>query len=338
MKRAIAATLLIDVAAPVAAFFLLVRLGIAPVWALATSAGVSVVLLGIQWLRTREVSTLGGLVLVRFALGWIVALLTGDARFVLLKDYLVTLVIAVGALGTLRLERPFIARIRRELSGDRARFDVEWATNPPFRAVHRQLTRWWVAGLIGEVVVAVVLIYSTPLPVAVIATNVLTPTVLLTLIALTQHRASRTMLEREPRCPGGTGPARAPPATATSSRTDESDRPRASETHERSQAGEPGSAGATPRKELDMTDSPATTSEPVDPEREAALDSLERLVGRWDVSGPGLRGRVEFRWLNPRAQLLGPAGRPRPGRRRCARGGVHRLRPSDPASPLALLR
>jgi len=35
-----------------------------------------------------------------------------DARFVLIKDYLVTLMIAVAALATLGLERPFIIRVR----------------------------------------------------------------------------------------------------------------------------------------------------------------------------------------------------------------------------------
>jgi len=85
-------------------------------------------------------------------LGLVVALLTGDARFVLVKDYLVTFVIALAALGTLGL---------------------------------------WVVGLIGEVAVAVAVIYTTPLAVVVIVTGVLTPVVLLSLIAVTQVRAGR---------------------------------------------------------------------------------------------------------------------------------------------------
>ena len=53
-----------------------------------------------------------------------------------------------------------------------------------------------------------------------------------------------------------------------------------------------------------MTDSPGTAPTPPDPDREAALDSLERLVGTWDVSGPGLRGQVRFHWLNRRRSFL----------------------------------
>jgi hypothetical protein len=49
-----------------------------------------------------------------------------------------------------------------------------------------------------------------------------------------------------------------------------------------------------------MTDSGAD-----DPQRNAALASLDRLVGRWEVSGPdGLRGTVRFEWLDGRRGFL----------------------------------
>jgi hypothetical protein len=184
-------TVLLDVLLPIGAYFGLVSWGLTPAWALAASAGIAVVALGVRYLRVREVSTLGVLVLVRFVLGLLVALLTGDARFVLVKDYAVTFVIALAALGTLRLDRPFIARIRRDLSPDPQRFDDEWVRNAAFRRTHRRLTALWVVGLVGEVVVAVAVVYTTPLAVAVVVTGVLTPAVLLTLIAVTQVRAGR---------------------------------------------------------------------------------------------------------------------------------------------------
>ena len=62
-------TIATDIALPIAAYFILVAVGIPPVWALASSAGVSVITLAGRWLRTREVSTLGFLVLIQFALG-----------------------------------------------------------------------------------------------------------------------------------------------------------------------------------------------------------------------------------------------------------------------------
>jgi intracellular septation protein A len=196
MTANILRTVLLDVLLPIGAYFGLVSCGLTPAWALAASAGIAVVALGVRWVRAREVSTLGVLVLVRFVLGLLVALLTGDARFVLVKDYVVTFVIALAALATLGLDRPFIARIRRDLSPDPERFDDEWARNAAFRRVHRRLTALWVVGLVGEVVVAVVIVYTTPLAVAVVVTGVLTPAVLLTLIAVTQVRAGRATAAR----------------------------------------------------------------------------------------------------------------------------------------------
>jgi intracellular septation protein A len=189
VSRNVARTVLLEVLTPIAVYLLLVRLGVSPVWALVGSAGVSVVVLGVGWLRTRTLSTLGLLVLAQFALGVAIAVLTGDARFVLAKDYLVTLLVALAAAGSLRLRRPFIARVRRDLSADPHRFDEQWDSSPAFRRVHRQLTWAWVAGLAGQAVVAIVVIYSVPLTAAVVATNVLTPVVLLGLITLTEARA-----------------------------------------------------------------------------------------------------------------------------------------------------
>lgn len=56
--------------------------------------------------------------------------------------------------------------------------------------MHRRLTRAWVAGLAGQAVVAILIIYSVPLTAAVVATNVLTVAVLLGLITLTEARAA----------------------------------------------------------------------------------------------------------------------------------------------------
>lgn len=190
-------TVLVEVLTPIATYLLLVGLGVPPVWALVGSAAVSVVVLAIGWVRTRTLSTLGLLVLAQFVLGVAIALFTGDARFVLAKDYVITLLVALAAAASLRMRRPFIARVRRDLSTDPGRFDEHWDASPAFRRVHRQLTWAWVAGLAGQAVVAILVIYSVPLTAAVVATNVLTPAVLLGLITLTETRARAI----DPACP-----------------------------------------------------------------------------------------------------------------------------------------
>lgn len=192
----------VQVVLPVGVYLLLVQLGTSAAWALVGSAGVSVVVLGLEWTRSRELSTLGLLVLVQFVLGIAVAGLTGNPRLVLLKDYVVTAAIALGAAASLGLPRPFIARVRRDLSPDRSNFDRRWTQQAAFRRVHRRLTLLWAAGLLGQAAVAAAVIYSTPITVAVIATNVLTPAVLLTLVAVTEIRTSRV-----PDQPAGAGPS-----------------------------------------------------------------------------------------------------------------------------------
>lgn len=187
-------TVATDIALPLAVYFALTAVGFAPVWALAIAAGVSVVVLGVEWILTRRISTLGVLVLVRFGLGIVVALVTGDARLVLAKDYVITAGIAAFAALTLRMRRPFIARIRRDLSPDPDRFDREWDGDEHFRRQHARLTWMWVGGLCLEVAIALAVIALAPLTAAVVTTNILTPGVLITLIGITQligHRAAK---------------------------------------------------------------------------------------------------------------------------------------------------
>ncbi len=52
-------TVVTDILCPIGVHFGLTAWGLAPAWALAASAGVSIVVLGIGWLRTRRVFTLG---------------------------------------------------------------------------------------------------------------------------------------------------------------------------------------------------------------------------------------------------------------------------------------
>ena len=69
-----------NIGVPVGAYLLLTAVGWAPVWALVGAAGASVLVLAGQYLRRRELTALGVLVLVRFALGITVAVVTGDPR------------------------------------------------------------------------------------------------------------------------------------------------------------------------------------------------------------------------------------------------------------------
>ncbi|WP_299051228.1 VC0807 family protein [uncultured Nocardioides sp.] len=180
-----------NVVLPIAAYLVLVGLGWAPVWALAGSAAVSVVVLGVEWRRTRRVDALGGLVLLRFVLSLALAWLTGDARVLLVKDSAITAVIALVGLASLRWERPAVARIRADLSGDREAFDAELARRGDLRALHRRLTVVWAVGLLAEAATSTTVALLAPITVAVVVTNLTGPAVIVGLVALTELRARR---------------------------------------------------------------------------------------------------------------------------------------------------
>ncbi|ONI89325.1 hypothetical protein ALI144C_05115 [Actinosynnema sp. ALI-1.44] len=180
-----------NVGVPVGAYLLFTMLGWQPVWALVGAAGVSVLVLAAQYLRRHELTVLGGLVLARFALGVPVALVTGDARVELAKDFVITGAIGLFAAVSLLARRPLIARIRRDLAADPAQFDRRWREDAGFHALHRRLTLVWTIGLSAEAVVAILLIYTLPLTLAVVTASIIAPATLLTLIAATEWLARR---------------------------------------------------------------------------------------------------------------------------------------------------
>ncbi|KAA0016499.1 VC0807 family protein [Antrihabitans cavernicola] len=186
-----------NVIIPVAVYLLLHAIGWQPVWALVGAAATSVVVLAIGYLRTRELTTLGLMVLLRFALDIAVAVITGDPQLELAKDFAITGSIGLVAAVSLLWQRPLIARIRRDIAGRPAEFDDNWAREPSFRSLHRRMSAVWAVGLIGEGIAGVALVYSLPLTVAVVATSILSPGTLFSLIGWTQYRAHRWQVQHD---------------------------------------------------------------------------------------------------------------------------------------------
>ena len=187
----IVATVAENVVVPIGIYFILTALGAPPVWALVGGAAASVVVLAVGFLRTRELTTLGLLVLGRFGLDIAVAAVTGDPRLQLAKDFAITGVIGLVAAISLCWQYPLLARIRRDLAEHADLFTDTWNGDSGFRAMHRKLTGVWAVGLTVEAIVGIVLVYGLPLNAAVIATSILSPATLLGLISWTKHRAKR---------------------------------------------------------------------------------------------------------------------------------------------------
>jgi len=97
---------------PVGVYLLLATAGARDVIALTGSAATSVIVLGIEWLRTRTLNTLGVLVLLRFILSLVLLGITDDARLLLVKDAAITCLTGVAILASLTLRESFIVRIQ----------------------------------------------------------------------------------------------------------------------------------------------------------------------------------------------------------------------------------
>ncbi|WP_405059561.1 hypothetical protein OG474_43480 [Kribbella sp. NBC_01505] len=181
-----------NVGLPVGSYALLRVLGANDIWALTGSAAIAAVVLLVQWVRTRQVSALGSLVLLRFVLSFVLAFVIDDARWLLAKDALITAGIGFAAMATLALRRSLIERIRRDLSGDPERFERRIDESPSFRRVHRRLTAVWGVCLVTEAAFELVLVLTLPVPAAFAITNVIGPIVILSLIAITELRTRQT--------------------------------------------------------------------------------------------------------------------------------------------------
>ncbi|TWD84653.1 hypothetical protein FB561_5847 [Kribbella amoyensis] len=182
-----------NVGLPIATYGALRLLGLDDIWALTGSAAVSAAVLLVQWIRTRDVSALGSLVLLRFALSLALAFVTDNARWLLVKDSLITAVIGLAALASLLLHRSFIERVRRDLSGDPEAFDRRLTDEPWFRRRHRILGVLWGAALLAEAALSTTVSLTLPIPLAVLITNLTGPAVIVGLIVLTETTTRRPL-------------------------------------------------------------------------------------------------------------------------------------------------
>ena len=157
-------SVVVDVLAPVAVFYLARAAGVDQVPSLLLGA-VPPAVRGL-WVvaRRRTVDALAGLVLSVIALTVATTLLTGDARLVLARDAGVTAAVGIWILVTLRLRRPFIFGFVVAFLGrdEHAAWEQTWARSSRFRhgmAVH---TTIWGVGMLLDAVVRVVMALTLP--------------------------------------------------------------------------------------------------------------------------------------------------------------------------------
>jgi intracellular septation protein A len=175
--RAMIPGLVLDIAAPVAAYYGLTALGASAFWALTAGGLVSGARVLFTVIKDRKLDGFALFMLALFAFGIATAFLTGDAKFVLAKESLGSGLAGLIFLGTLVVGKPLIYYMGRRFAGSGPEALAEWerkyATNARFRQVMWRLTAIWGVGLLLDAALRIVLIYLLPLSTMVALSTVL---------------------------------------------------------------------------------------------------------------------------------------------------------------------
>jgi intracellular septation protein A len=183
-------SLLVNAAAPYVAFQVLTGQGVDTTTALAASTVFPAIAVVWGFARTRNPDMIGLVSLIFIALGVGTSLVSGDPRFILIKESLLTGVFGLACLGSLLLApRPLIFYFSRQFVsvGDPARaaaFESMWQ-RAGFRTVIRRMTLVWGVGFMIEALVRVGLTFVLPIPVFLVVSHVLAAGVTIGLISWT---------------------------------------------------------------------------------------------------------------------------------------------------------
>jgi hypothetical protein len=167
-KRANLTPLVVDVAVPIGAYYLLKDgLGASTLMALGLSSVVPAVRTGWSVVKERTVNGLAALILVVNVVGLLLSFVAGDPRLMLAKDSGVSSVIGIGILVSVALGRPMMtAGMKPWLVKGMAEREAAWARlqdgSAGFRRAERRFSVVWGVVLLAECVVRVVGAYTLP--------------------------------------------------------------------------------------------------------------------------------------------------------------------------------
>ncbi|MFD1532151.1 VC0807 family protein [Pseudonocardia aurantiaca] len=157
-----------DVGLPLVAYYGLHLLGVGDWTALLAATLLAGVRIVVGMVRERVLNPFATVMLVVFGLGVLLALVTGDAEFVLLKNSIITGAVGLVFLATSLVGRPLTLAASKSFQPERAaEIDEQYRTNPGARHAHRLSSTVWGAGLLLEALVRVPLIYALPISVMV---------------------------------------------------------------------------------------------------------------------------------------------------------------------------
>ncbi|OZM80423.1 VC0807 family protein [Pseudonocardia sp. MH-G8] len=200
--------LALDVGLPLATYYGLHLLGVADWPALLAASGAAALRIGWDAARRRRLNLFATVMLVVFGLGLVLSLVSGDARFLLLKDSITTGSVALVFLLTSVWGTPLTLAAMQSFAPHRAAaLTQQYRDDPQVRRGVRLTSAVWGFGLLAEALVRVPLVYLLPVPVMVGLSTVLSLAAFACLIGWNVWyvaRARRRMAVGEPG--GGSAP------------------------------------------------------------------------------------------------------------------------------------
>lgn len=176
-RRTLILKLLPDVALPAAIYFLLRMLDQSTTVALLAAGGYSACRVGWVAVARHRITVIGLMVSVGVLIGAGLTMITGDARYLMARDSIVSGALGLILLGSLVLRRPVLFPLLKSMSSDDpakvARLDQLMTGDPAFRRRLTMITAVWGAGALLESVVRVALVYLLPLDVMPVVSVVL---------------------------------------------------------------------------------------------------------------------------------------------------------------------
>jgi hypothetical protein len=155
-------SLVIDLALPVALYYGLRAAEVGQTTALCISGVPPAIRVGWVFWRTRRIDAIGALVLLGLALGVLSAAIGGDPRTLLLRNALFGLPFAAWMLLSLR-GRPLTYDVAVSLLPTRRdNFERAWTGEPWFRRVWRRVTVLWTAGILLNVGLSLIMVFTLP--------------------------------------------------------------------------------------------------------------------------------------------------------------------------------
>jgi hypothetical protein len=162
--RSLATIVVLDVAAPLAAYSLLRSAGLSAITALLLSGIFPAAAVLASGIRKRRLDVIGALVLAGIAAGTVTGLVSHSTRLLLLEGSVPTGVLGLACLGSLRGRRPLMYSFALEFTGPETAKGREMTTlwaYAGFQRVFRIITVVWGVGFLAEAALRVVIVYNT---------------------------------------------------------------------------------------------------------------------------------------------------------------------------------